>query len=75
MNKSVNTSKPVFFHDDRSKDLSVWRLSSVLFEDKNICLCVAKSGRSREKVLFSRHNGEVLSINFEFWYATNKMPV
>jgi len=69
----IDTKKPVYFYDDRGKDKSLVKLGEILYEDFHNCLC--RINYSSEIVLFDKADGKVYTTNYEFWYATNELPV
>lgn len=72
----IDTSKPVYFYDDRNKDHSLVKMETILYEDFHKCLCrVVIDEKDIEIVFFDKSEGDVLTTNFEFWCATNKIPI
>lgn len=74
----INTKKPIYFYDDRSKDNSKFKLDEILFENEEVCLCkmINTDFILEEKpiILLDKKEKRVLTSNYEFWYATNKTP-
>lgn len=75
----VDTSKPVYFYDDRSKVKEILTMTEVLYENPDVCLCrvndQAAIGQDIGPVLFAKGDlCEVLTTNLEFWYVTNEQP-
>jgi hypothetical protein len=71
----IDTSKRVIFFDDRCKTKDLMFMREVLHDDGVVCLCKAafkENGRLRAYILFNKSNGEVLTSNFDFWYAENR---
>lgn len=73
----IDTKKPVHFYDDRGKDYSLVKVTHILYEDFHKCLCRVQINNVEEfdVILFDKETGEVLTTNYEFWYATNDIPV
>jgi hypothetical protein len=71
-NKMIITKLPIYFYDDRSKDDTIMIVGRILFEDEKVCL--VETDDDKEVILFNKEDGEVLTSNFEFWYATNENP-
>lgn len=66
----ISIEKPVTFHDDRAKDDRIIRMTKILFQNESVCLCLTDDPELGE-VLFRIADGEVISDNLAFWYATN----
>ena len=75
MKKGIDTKKPIYFYDDRSKDYSLVKMTDILYEDFHNCFCKVQIDDDEfDTILFDKDSGEVRTTNFEFWYATNKVP-
>lgn len=66
----IDTSKPVRFYDDRSKDKTVINMTEVLYQNERVCLCLTDLPEVGE-VLFSLADGRVKTETLMFWYAQN----
>ncbi len=74
--KIINLEENVFFYDDRSKYDDMLKLSEILYQNKDICLCNAKwiiEEQITEPVLilFNTQTRQVLMSDYYSWYATN----
>lgn len=70
---AIDIEKPVFFYDDRGKTFVRLRVAEILFVKGAMVLCEAKfsDDDALHTVLFDRDSREVLTENFQFWYAEN----
>ena len=74
MRRSIDTALPVRFYDDRNKIKDHAFLSTILFEDDMVCLCTVVPRNTLEEmryILFSKHDGSVMTTDLMFWYAEN----
>lgn len=76
MAEKINIADPVYFYDDRNKYDYMFKLSTILYADDDVCLCVAKctdesAGVQDEKILFDVRTGYVLTHEYYSWVATN----
>lgn len=86
----IDIHKAIYFYDDRNKIRDVLKLERILFRDNEVCLCEAKwdippdheaydlcadAVDNVEYILFNRRTREVLTCDFQSWYATNDMTV
>lgn len=76
MEDKINIGDPVYFYDDRSKYDYMFKLTTILYVDDELCLCVAKCTDETEsipdeKFLFKIASGEVIIAEYDSWYATN----
>ncbi len=69
----LTTHKTIELYDDRSKTDERLRVTQVLFEDSDVILARARfdEDTSDHTLLIGKARGEVLTSNFEFWYAEN----
>jgi hypothetical protein len=70
---SIDVTQPVRFYDDRGKSDASLQMTDVLFTKGAMVLCEARfeGDDALYTVLFDRDSREVLTTNFEFWYAEN----
>ena len=70
---SIDIEKPLFFYDDRGKTTARLKVAEVLFVKGAMVLCEARfpDDDALHTVLFDRDSREVLTENFQFWYAGN----
>lgn len=70
---SIDIEKPVFFYDDRGKSTAHLTVADILFVKGAVVLCEARfpNDDALHTVLFDRDSREVLTDNFQFWYAAN----
>jgi len=68
----MDTTKPIRIYDDRSKG-DTFNVDSILFENDEILLVslIEFSKSPEELCLINKHNDEILTTNFEFYYAEN----
>lgn len=76
MAEKINIADPVYFYDDRSKYDFMFKLTTILYADEDVCLCVAKctdesAGVLDEKILFDVKTGYLLNHDYCSWLATN----
>jgi hypothetical protein len=64
----IDTKKKIVLVDDRGKDDIRYPVFKILYEDDELCLGELYIA----KVLFDKKTGEVLSKNFQFYYAENE---
>lgn len=78
---------PIYFYDDRGKSDVFFEATKVLYTDDNLCICLAESRlRERavkesffkikhslftEKFVFDYLTGEVLNVDYAYWYGDN----
>lgn len=70
---AIDIEKPVFFYDDRSKSTARLKVAEILFVKGAMVLCETRfpEDEALRTVLFDRDSREVLTDNFQFWYADN----
>ena len=76
MSNKVDTQKAFCFYDDRGKSAYLLIVEAILFRINGLCLCSVVSGddaNDGDVVLFNVDTGEVLTKNFDSWYATNDL--
>lgn len=76
MAEKINIADPVYFYDDRSKYDFMFKLTTILYADDQVCLCVAKCTDESldiadDKFLFNVETGYVLISEYDSWIATN----
>ena len=62
----INTKNTIKLYDDRGKGDGCF-VNEIIFEDDNFILCKSEE----EVILIDKENREVLTSNFEFYYAEN----
>jgi hypothetical protein len=70
---TIDVSKPLTFYDDRGKTSEKLEMTEVLFVKGAMVLCEARfpGHDALHTVLFDRDSREVLTENFQFWFAQN----
>lgn len=73
--EKIELNKEIYFYDDRNKSDYMFKLTKVLYQDDEICLCLVKSTEPKseyeENLLFNLEDGSVKNEDYSSWYATN----
>ena len=76
MNEPINCSLPIYFYDDRNKYDSMMKLTQVLYQDEDTCVCIANwtaphIAEYTTKLMFNIADGQVINSDYNSWIATN----
>lgn len=73
LHHTIDIEKPVSFYDDRGKTKARLKVTEILFVKGAVVLCEARfpDDDALYTVLFDRDSREVLTADFQFWYAEN----
>ena len=75
--KKIDTSKPIYFYDDRSKYDWMFKLINILYEDNDTCIamveCTDPKWNLKEKLVFNPTDGRVITSDYDSWIATNDL--
>jgi hypothetical protein len=76
MTAPIDCSLPIYFYDDRDKYDSMMKLTQVLYQDEETCVCIASWTAPHlipytTKLMFNIADGQVVNGDYDSWIATN----